>query len=71
MKRPIVHVIGAGLSGLSAAAHLAERPGWDQIRAVKEHRLCAFAPNVHSTVVRPRPRVAKSGAKVGLTFDWI
>ena len=39
--------------------HLAERPGWDQIRAVKEHRLCVFAPSVHNTIVRPGPRVAE------------
>ena len=37
---------------------LAQRPGWDQIRAVKEHRLCVFAPSVHNTIVRPGPRVA-------------
>jgi iron complex transport system substrate-binding protein len=39
--------------------HLAERPGWDQIRAVQEHRLCMFAPDVRNTVVRPGPRVAE------------
>jgi iron complex transport system substrate-binding protein len=42
--------------------HLAERPGWDQIRAVKEHRLCVFAPSVHNTIVRPGPRVAEGMA---------
>jgi iron complex transport system substrate-binding protein len=36
---------------------LAERPGWDRIRAVKEHRLCSFAPEVRDTIVRPGPRV--------------
>jgi iron complex transport system substrate-binding protein len=39
--------------------HLAERPGWERIRAVKERRLCSFAPSVESTVVRPGPRVAE------------
>jgi iron complex transport system substrate-binding protein len=39
--------------------HLAERPGWDQIRAVREHRLCVFAPGVRDTIVRPGPRVAE------------
>jgi cobalamin transport system substrate-binding protein len=39
--------------------HLAERPGWDQIRAVKEHRLCVFAAGVRDTIVRPGPRVAE------------
>jgi iron complex transport system substrate-binding protein len=39
--------------------HLAERPGWEGIRAVKERRLCSFAPSVHATIVRPGPRVAE------------
>jgi iron complex transport system substrate-binding protein len=41
------------------APHLAQRPGWDRIRAVREQRLCAFAPNVRNTIVRPGPRVAE------------
>ncbi len=40
------------------AAHLAERPGWDRIRAVREQRVCAFAPAVRDSIVRPGPRVA-------------
>jgi iron complex transport system substrate-binding protein len=40
------------------ATRLAERPGWDQIRAVKEQRLCYFAPAVRDTIVRAGPRVA-------------
>jgi iron complex transport system substrate-binding protein len=38
--------------------HLAERPGWDRIRAVRENRICSFAPAVSDTIVRPGPRVA-------------
>jgi iron complex transport system substrate-binding protein len=41
------------------AADLAQRPGWEQIRAVKEHRLCSFSPDVRDTIVRPGPRVAQ------------
>ena len=41
------------------AAQLAQRPGWEQIRAVKEHRLCSFPPDVRDTIVRPGPRVAQ------------
>jgi iron complex transport system substrate-binding protein len=41
------------------SAHLAERPGWDQIRAVKEHRLCSFTSDVRDTIVRPGPRVSE------------
>jgi iron complex transport system substrate-binding protein len=37
---------------------LAERPGWERIRAVKEQRLCSFAPEVRDTIIRPGPRVA-------------
>jgi len=40
------------------APGLAARPGWDQIRAVKEQRLCTFASDVNDTIVRPGPRVA-------------
>jgi len=42
----------------SDIAHLAERPGWDRIRAVREQRLCSFAPAVLDTIIRPGPRVA-------------
>ncbi len=37
--------------------HLAERPGWGSIRAVKEGRFCSFTPEVRDTIVRPGPRV--------------
>jgi iron complex transport system substrate-binding protein len=38
--------------------HLAERPGWDSIRAVRENRICSFDAAVSDTIVRPGPRVA-------------
>jgi iron complex transport system substrate-binding protein len=41
------------------ATELAQRPGWEHIRAVREHRLCTFAPDVRDTIVRPGPRVAQ------------
>jgi len=41
------------------APHLAERPGWDRIRAVREQRLCAFPLNVQNTISRPGPRVVE------------
>jgi len=40
------------------AAQLAHRPGWGEIRAVKEHRVCSFEPHIRDTIVRPGPRVA-------------
>ena len=44
--------------GGEESPRLAERPGWDQIRAVREHRLCSFAAEVNDTIFRPGPRVA-------------
>jgi iron complex transport system substrate-binding protein len=41
------------------APNLDHRPGWDQIRAVKEKRICSFAIEVRDTIVRPGPRVAE------------
>jgi len=42
----------------SEAAHVRDRPGWDRIRAIREHRVCSFTPAVRDTIVRPGPRVA-------------
>jgi iron complex transport system substrate-binding protein len=41
------------------ASQLVHRPGWDQIRAVRESRICTFPPAVRDTIVRPGPRVAE------------
>lgn len=41
------------------APNLEYRPGWEQIRAVRERRICSFAPEVRDTIVRPGPRVAQ------------
>jgi iron complex transport system substrate-binding protein len=41
------------------APSLDHRPGWNQIRAVREKRICSFAPEVRDTIVRPGPRVAE------------
>ena len=38
--------------------NFAERPGWDQIRAVKEQRVCSFPAEVRYMIERPGPRVA-------------
>jgi iron complex transport system substrate-binding protein len=40
------------------APDLANRPGWSEIRAVREHRICSFPPDVRDTVIRPGPRIA-------------
>jgi len=45
------------MTSQSATPRLAQRPGWDRIRAVQERRVCAFPAQVSDTIVRPGPRV--------------
>jgi iron complex transport system substrate-binding protein len=40
------------------ASQLVQRPGWDQIRAVRDGHICTFPSAVRDTIVRPGPRVA-------------
>lgn len=40
------------------APHLAERPGWQTIRAVRERHICSIDASERDTIVRPGPRVA-------------
>jgi len=47
----------------SASSTLAERPGWGTIRAVRERRVCVFAPHDRDLITRPGPRMAQ-GLKV-------
>jgi iron complex transport system substrate-binding protein len=39
------------------APHLGDRPGWNQIRAVREKRICSFSPEVRDTIVHGGPRI--------------
>ena len=39
---------------------LGERPGWNRIRAVREGRVCRFAPAESNVVSRPGPRVVEA-----------
>jgi iron complex transport system substrate-binding protein len=39
------------------APHLADRPGWNEIRAVRERRFCTFPPEVRDTIVHGGPRI--------------
>jgi iron complex transport system substrate-binding protein len=39
------------------APHLADRPGWGRIRAVREQRFCSFPPEVRDTIVHGGPRI--------------
>lgn len=38
---------------------LEQRPGWNRIRAVREHRVCTFSGPLHDILSRPGPRVAE------------
>ena len=39
-------------------AHLADRPGWGGIRAVRENRFCSFPQEIRDTIVHGGPRIA-------------
>lgn len=39
---------------------MAQRPGWAGIRALRENRLCVFAPEQSDVLVRPGPRMAEA-----------
>ncbi|MDT8991773.1 helical backbone metal receptor [Curvibacter sp. APW13] len=48
------------LIGQSSAASLATRPGWTGMRAMREQRICDFAPDEANVLVRPGPRMAEA-----------
>ncbi|MBS0376863.1 MAG: ABC transporter substrate-binding protein [Proteobacteria bacterium] len=50
---------------------LAQRPGWDAIRAVREQRVCSFPPDVRDTIVRPGPRVAEGLAALAACLERV
>ena len=41
---------------------LARRPGWATLAAVREQRLCGFAPAAYDMLTRPGPRLGESAA---------
>jgi iron complex transport system substrate-binding protein len=45
------------------AARIASRPGWHHLRAVRQHRICAFTPAEGDVLVRAGPRMAE-GARL-------
>ena len=51
------------MAGDSSRASMLQRPGWPQLRAVREDRICVFAPEQADIVVRPGPRMAE-GARL-------
>lgn len=46
--------------GEDSAEGLAQRPGWQGIRAVRERRLCVFSAEQSDVLVRPGPRMAEA-----------
>jgi iron complex transport system substrate-binding protein len=46
--------------GDSSAQAMLQRPGWPAMRAVREQRMCAFAPAQSNVLVRPGPRMAEA-----------
>ncbi len=51
------------MAGARNVEGLADRPGWARLRALREHRLCAFPPEASDVLVRPGPRMAE-GARI-------
>lgn len=41
-------------------ASMGERPGWDRLTALKQHRVCGFAPGRYELLVRPGPRLGEA-----------
>lgn len=46
--------------GDSSRAAMAQRPGWAQLRALQQDRVCAFAPEQADVLMRPGPRLAEA-----------
>jgi iron complex transport system substrate-binding protein len=47
------------MAGDSSRASLLQRPGWAQMRAVRDDRLCVFTPEQADVLVRAGPRMAE------------
>jgi iron complex transport system substrate-binding protein len=54
-ENPDLIMVGqANLEGME------QRPGWANIRAIREHHVCVFPPEQSDVLVRPGPRMAES-----------
>ena len=49
--------------GQRSADSMAQRPGWQSLRALREHRLCVFSTDQSDVLVRPGPRMSE-GARL-------
>jgi len=43
-----------------SAATMATRPGWSTVKALRDHRVCAFAPDRYELLIRPGPRMGEA-----------
>ncbi|MET0350122.1 MAG: ABC transporter substrate-binding protein, partial [Rhizobacter sp.] len=43
-----------------SAATMAARPGWSTVKALRDHRVCAFAPDRYELLIRPGPRMGEA-----------
>ncbi|MDB5930451.1 MAG: periplasmic binding protein [Polaromonas sp.] len=48
------------MAGNRSMLAMASYPGWGSIKAVKEQRICSFAPEESDVLVRPGPRMAEA-----------
>lgn len=46
--------------GSRNVAGMAQRPGWNRMRALREGRVCVFTPEESDVLVRPGPRMAEA-----------
>lgn len=46
--------------GQRSVEGLAERPGWQSLKALREQRLCVFTPSQTDVLIRPGPRMAEA-----------
>jgi iron complex transport system substrate-binding protein len=53
------------------APQVASRPGWADLRAVKEQRLCSFPTEVRDLIARPGPRVAEGMRAMAECLDRV
>lgn len=53
------------MMGERNAQALAQRPGWQHIRAVREGRVCVFSADEADVLVRPGPRMADAARLMG------
>jgi len=48
------------MAAATALAEMPSRPGWDGLRALREHRACGFATERWEVLIRPGPRLAEA-----------